>query len=53
MIRERWHLFKLGFKQDIGGLSRFWTFVTVFSPVIEEVRALTYWIECVEKGDVL
>ena len=52
MFKERLHLFKLAFQRDIGDLSRLAIFQTVFSPVIGEVRALTYEIECIEKGDV-
>lgn len=52
MIRERWHLFKLAFRRDIGDLSRLAIFQTVFSPVIEEVRAITYYLDALIKGGV-
>ena len=53
-IRERFRLFRLAFYWDLDGLERLSVFCAVFSEVIEEVRALTYYIEEMqyhEKGD--
>jgi len=53
-IRERLRLFRLAFYWDLDGLERLSVFAAVFSEVIEEVRALTFYIEEMqyrEKGD--